>query len=355
MTVAWHKKLITLRHVRGLPPEGSSVEYVWRCWKTNSGAAAAWDPFSGADDVLSSSALALPRPGEKVSTTVTALANTWADYFRWRQVSWSMVDSSMSVWEATATATSKDVYCGDPNVTRTDSVSTRKVDLYRDHSPQSADYDGAEDVDAGNHTNDNGTPTDNKTIAQVQVDITFLWNTADPQAPGYPNIAGWSALINRRNEEAFIGFEAGTVLFAGVSIDPEQDEYVRVTYTFLWDAWAHLTQEPARWLDGRVVLEDSGITSGGPSQVAKVVYWTQPYPDKVDFNDAFTEYELGWLEQGWGYRQEAACLEELPSFTGSSASLPLAAQLNVTAGIRDGVEEEEEEEEGEPEPPPEEE
>lgn len=78
-----------------------------------------------------------------------------------------------------------------------------------------------------------------------------------------------------------------------------------------------------------------------------MVYWTQPYPDTVDFNDAFTEYELGWLEQGWGYREEAPCAEEAQSLTGAGADLPLAAQLDVVAGIRDAVEEEEEEGEGE--------
>ena len=340
--MTWHKQLVNIRHLNALPPEGTRVDYVWRCWKLDvNGEHEAWDPFANADDVVASSGLGLPRPGDKVSQVITSLANTWADYHRWRTVSWNMVGDSMCVWEATASATSRDIWCGYPNVVRTDSVTTRKVDLYRDKLPGTLDFDGQTDVPDGDHTNDAGVPTDNKTVAQVQVDVTFTWNTADPQANGYPNVGAWSQLINKRNTADFLGFAAGTVLFAGVSIDPEQDEYVRVTWTFVWDAWAHLTQEPARWLDGTVVLKPSGL-GVGPQNVAKVVYWVQPYEDTTDFGNLFSAYELGWLTQGWGYYDDVAqeCATEKPLLTGSSFSPPKAAQLDVAGGIRDSPSEE---------------
>lgn len=343
MSSTWHSSLVNIRHVASLPPEGSRVEYIWRCWKLDvNGEHESWNPFEHTDDVVSSAGLGLPRLGDKVSQTLTGLANTWADYHRWRNVAWSMVGDSMCVWEMTATATSRDIWCGYPNVSRMDSVSTRKVDLYRDKSPAAADFNGDTQVPDGDHTNDAGVPADNKTIAQVQVDITFLWNTADPQSTGYPNVGAWSQLINKRNSADFLGFAAGTVLFAGVSIDPEQDEYVRVNWTFLWDAWAHLTQEPARWLDGSVVLKPSGIGIG-PQNVAKVVWWTQPYAATTDFGALFSSYELGWLNEGWGYYDDVAqeCVAQKPAMSGPNFAPPKAAQLDVTGGIRDS-----------PEPPP---
>ena len=333
--MTWHKELVNIRHTRGLPPEGSSVEYVWRCWQLDvNGKHVKWDPFSSADHVVLATSLALPQPGETVSSVITSLANTWADYFRWRQVTWNMIGDSMCVWEATALASSRDVWCPDPNVTRTDEITTRKAGIYRNSAPTSADYVGGTAV-SGTRVDYGGRVLLHETIPQIRIQVQFIWNTADQQGLGYPNVAGWSSYLNKRNSTTFLLFPAGTVVFDAVQIDPEQDEYVRVTWQFTWDAWAHLSQVAKNGPDGQPITE---VVSGDIH--AKEVEWEQPYEGTADHTEMFSAYEFNYLLNGWGYRTEARAegCSDVDNLVGTNASLPLAAQLDVTAGIRDSPE-----------------
>ena len=81
------------------------------------------------------------------------------------------------------------------------------------------------------------------------------------------------------------------MLFAGISADPDQDEYVRLTYTLIYDAWYHLEQQPELDPEQRVEVNATGN--------AETVKWFQPYPNTYDLDELFGLYELAWLEDGW--------------------------------------------------------
>ena len=346
-TDVWTKTLVNQRMTRGLPPEGSSVEYTWRCRVTNAqGAELQWDPFSFVDNTTTD--LSLPRPGDKVSDVFTSIGG-WSDYFRFRTLQWSLVPESISTWEVTATATSKDAFCPEPNVLRTDSVTSREVDVYRAIEPADTDRAGGNTLANSFYADRAGKPI-KLNLGQIQISISFIWNTGDDRQDGngnpiggYPNPAGVAPYINTRNDDAFLGFAAGTLRLVGVNIDPEQHEYVRVTYQFLWDQWYHLTQQPKVSSQGQPLTTD---VSG--QRRAIEVTWEQLYDeDDWDALNFFSAYELSWLTEGWLSWDSIDCGTTL-SLTGESAVGPHSPSLPPADS------EEEEGPEPEPEPPPEE-
>jgi hypothetical protein len=124
----------------------------------------------------------------------------------------------------------------------------------------------------------------------VVITVQFLWSTTFDGA-GYPNLATGAAQTKKRNLAAWIGFPAGSVLFDGISVDPDQDEYVRFTYTFIYDQWYHLEQQPELDPEQRVELNATGN--------AETVKWFQPYTGTYDFDNLFGPYEIKWLQDGW--------------------------------------------------------
>ena len=288
MPTTWNKTKIGMTFTRGLPPAGSQLEYVYRVWARDSSTLVSqtWDPFEYALNLEGEAGI--PRPGDTVKDFDISLVGTWAEKFRFRTLSWSPVDSSLSAWDVRMTATSKDVWCPEPNVLRSDSTQTRRVELYRTDEPATAGAAGTT-ISGTNYADKEGKPQ-HRDVAQVVITVQFLWNTAETGV-GYPNLATGAAEINKRNTSAWIGFPAGSVLFAGISADPDQDEYVRLTYTFIYDAWYHLEQQPELDPEQRVEVNATGN--------AETVKWFQPYPNTYDLDELFGNYELAWLEDGW--------------------------------------------------------
>jgi hypothetical protein len=346
-TIAWNKNLRSMRHTVGIAPNGWTVEWSYRCWATSTTNSVvtphAWNPFD--DQGTAIPGLQLPMPGDRVQAPTGNGPYSWQVYTRVRELVWSSVDESLNAWDVTVTASGKDQFCGEPNIWRTDSTTTRKIDLYRDHTPAYADSDGTAVVAAGEDVNISGRPLDQKTISQIQISVQMLWNTGDPQAPGYPVIVGAEPYLNRRNSEEFLEFPKGTVLFTGVDVDQDQDEYIKVTYTFLYDSWFHLTQEPLRGLDGQPILKTNVNTNP-----AKDVLWSQPFPEEVELNDLLDETTTSWLTLGWSYAPE--CGETPAVRTGASTAGPIYTLGEAEAGVRPVPEAEEVEPQPEPEPPP---
>lgn len=322
MPTTWTKTRIGMTFTRALPPAGSQLEYVYRVSAKDSSTnvAQTWNPFEYALNLEDDAGI--PRPGDTVSDFDSSLENTWAEKFRFRSLSWTPVADGLSVWDVRMVATSKDVWCPEPNVIRSDSTQTRRVEIYRSDTPATAAAEGTT-ISGSNYVDKEGKP-EHRDVAQVVMTVQFLWNTSD-SGVGYPNLATGAAEINKRNSDAFIGFPAGSVLFAGISADPDQDEYVRLTYTFIFDTWYHLEQQPELDPEQRVELNATGN--------ADTVKWFQPYPDTYDFADLFGPYELAWLENGWlawaepGEACAEAAAESLTYELGGSVQALAGAEL----------------------------
>jgi hypothetical protein len=84
-----------------------------------------------------------------------------------------------------------------------------------------------------------------------------------------------NSMIGTRNNATFLGGNAGFVLFTGVRRSRIAVDLYEVTYTFVWDAAAHLRQVPKRTADG-----DAELASGYASEV----YARQPFPGVSNFS-----------------------------------------------------------------------
>lgn len=89
------------------------------------------------------------------------------------------------------------------------------------------------------------------------------------------NQATVNAMIGTRNSAEFLGGTAGYVLFTGVRRSRIAVDLYEVTYTFVWDAAAHLRQVPKRQADG-----DPQLSAGQ----AVEVYARQPFPGTSAFS-----------------------------------------------------------------------
>lgn len=86
----------------------------------------------------------------------------------------------------------------------------------------------------------------------------------------------------KRNSEEFLGFNAGSVVFKGMSV--QRQEYAKwdVTYTFAWDAWSHMRQVPKR-----IVGENVGELDWNATDPPTLdVYFKQPFPNTTSFSFA---------------------------------------------------------------------
>ena len=103
---------------------------------------------------------------------------------------------------------------------------------------------------------------------ETQYDRTLT--AASPAAE--PLWSVYTSYVGNRNSAVFLGFPVGTLLYQGFQTAPE-DNYYRMSHTFLYDAWYHLEQIPAPNPTGEPVLV-AGVTIGGIPilQVDKVVF-----------------------------------------------------------------------------------
>jgi len=89
-----------------------------------------------------------------------------------------------------------------------------------------------------------------------------------------PNWATYTSYVGNRNSAVFLGFPIGTLLYQGFQTAPE-DNYYRMSHTFLYDAWFHLEQIPCPNPTGEPILV-AGVSIGSPAvpilQVKDVVF-----------------------------------------------------------------------------------
>ena len=180
-------------------------------------------------------------------------------------------DSGGATWTATATYTDDAQSETTADFTKIES-STRveAVDIWRTgatlpaypQTPGLLDNIGGTSVDAA------GVPVSGL-VVQQELTYTVRMNFTNA------NQATVNSMIGTRNNATFLGGNAGFVLFTGVRRSRIAVDLYEVTYTFVWDAAAHLRQVPKRAADGDAEL------SGG---YAFEVYARQPFPGVSNFS-----------------------------------------------------------------------
>ena len=189
---------------------------------------------------------------------------------RERQNAW-IVTHRASSRNAYPTSNSTGAYC-----TCTRATVVRSTAMYRKDAAFPADgtvaFASGADI-GGDKVDTNGKPKvydvpQQLVTIEMQYDRTLPAGSPD----GEPLWSDYTSYVGNRNSAEFLGFPTGTLLYQGFQTAPE-DNYYRMSHTFLYDAWFHLDQIPAPNPTGEPVLV-AGVTIGSIPilQVHKVVF-----------------------------------------------------------------------------------
>jgi hypothetical protein len=155
-------------------------------------------------------------------------------------------------------------------------------------------FSGAGDI-GGTAVDTNGKPKVYD-VPQQLVTIETQYDRTLPQGSpaAEPLWSVYTSYVGNRNSAVFLGFPIGTLLYQGFQTAPE-DNYYRMSHTFLYDAWYHLEQIPAPNPTGEPVLV-AGVTIGGIPilQVDKVVF-LQRYDTLSAFSGILSALDLAAL------------------------------------------------------------
>jgi hypothetical protein len=218
-------------------------------------------------------------PPSRISSTAYS-GNSYLKTMVIREVSIEPVRERQNAWIVTHRASTRNgsllsqqdgTYC-----TCTRATVIRSTAMYRMNATFPADgtvaFTGGADI-AGDKVDTNGKPKVYD-VPQQLVTIESQYDRTLPQASpaAEPPWATYTSYVGNRNSAVFLGFPTGTLLYQGFQTAPE-DNYYRLSHTFLYDAWFHLEQIPAPNPTGEPVLV-AGVTIGGIPilQVDKVVF-----------------------------------------------------------------------------------
>lgn len=276
---------------RGRPGELSTYTKKWLV--TSNGGADATDVFTCSDDT------GLPRP------KYTRLGTSgYKRTFVCVAVDVDPLKARPYAWHVTATYTSR--YSPDACFAKiTRSGLERIMDRWRAGSLVDGDFTwppslaGTEEAD-GDCLDIYGVPKRTKVgqqqiVIEVMYDATELYDTTGSASPDYQTIH--DTYRGKRNDAAFMGWDAGKVVFQGCDESGVDDVYRTIAYRFLADDMFHVEQrvvlepnqrpliaEPVTWPDTTEIL------------CASKVRWYQPYEDTADFTDMFSACELAAIQ-----------------------------------------------------------
>ena len=191
---------------------------------------------------------------------------------RERQNAW-IVTHRASTRNGSLLSQTDGTYC-----TCTRATVVRSTAMYRNNptfpTNGTVTFSGAADI-GGDKVDTNGKPKVYD-VPQQLVTIESQYDRTLPQsAPAAePPWSTYTSYVGNRNSAAFLGFPTGTLLYQGFQTAPE-DNYYRLSHTFLYDAWYHLEQIPMPNPSGEPILI-GGVSIGTPSlqilQVKDVVF-----------------------------------------------------------------------------------
>lgn len=91
-----------------------------------------------------------------------------------------------------------------------------------------------------------------------------------------------------RNDDSFLGFPTGTVLYQGFSASPVNDQTYILAYRFLYDQFGFFEQRPAPAVNNKYFMEPSQSQFiGVPYTICTKVGWYQPYTTKITMSGLF--------------------------------------------------------------------
>jgi hypothetical protein len=88
-------------------------------------------------------------------------------------------------------------------------------------------------------------------------------------------------LVAKRNDQAYLGAEAGSLLFTGMSVSRDGINSYNASFTFVWDQFNHRRQAPKRDQNGDVIVQEDPNNTG--FYIAETVVMKQPFPDTASF------------------------------------------------------------------------
>lgn len=126
-------------------------------------------------------------------------------------------------------------------------------------------------------------------VRQVEIEITEPWNKKISISPtgGAVNVGAWpdvtnyaSTYVNTRNETAFLGCPAGTLLYKGASASSTSQHSYALVHRFIYDEKQHFNQVPLhnQWGLSNIATVSNAGGSGLTVQVNNKVFWTNDYP-----------------------------------------------------------------------------
>ncbi len=218
-----------------------------------------------------------------------------------REVSIEPVRERQNAWIVTHRASTRNgtmLDNGGSYCTCTRATVVRSTAMYRSAptfpTNGSVVFSAAVDI-AGDKVDTNGKPKVYD-VPQQLVTIETQYDRTLPQGTpaAEPDWATYTSYVGNRNSAAFLGFPIGTLLYQGFQTAPE-DNYYRMSHTFLYDAWFHLEQIPAPNPTGEPILT-AGITIGTVPilQVDKVVF-LQRYNTLSAFSGILSALDLAAL------------------------------------------------------------
>jgi len=211
---------------------------------------------------------------------------------RERQNAW-IVTHRASTRNSAPTENSIGAYC-----TCTRATVVRSTAMYRKDPtfPANGTVAFASGADiAGTKVDTNGKPKVYDVPQQLVTIETQYDRTLPSGGPAAePLWSTYTSYVGNRNSAVFLGFPIGTLLYQGFQTAPE-DNYYRMSHTFLYDAWFHLDQIPCPNPTGEPLLTSGGVSIGTPAvpilQVKDVVF-LQRYDTLSDFTGILAAADL---------------------------------------------------------------
>jgi hypothetical protein len=242
----------------------------------------------------------------KPPTRISSAAYTGNSYLKTmvvREVAIEPVRERQNAWIVTHRASTRDgvqLDQGGSYCTCTRATVVRSTVMYRKDPtyPTNGSVAFALGADIGGLKVDTNGKPKVYDVPQQLVTIETQYDRTLPQGTpsAEPLWSAYTSYVGNRNSVAFLGFPIGTLLYQGFQTAPE-DNYYRMSHTFLYDAWYHLDQIPCPNPTGEPLLI-AGVSIGSPPvatlQVKDVVF-LQRYDTLSAFSAILASLDLAAL------------------------------------------------------------
>ena len=242
------------------------------------------------------------KPPMRISSTAYT-GNSYLKTMVVREVGIEPVRERQNAWIVTHRASTRDgvqLDVGGSYCSCTRATVVRTTAMYRQTPtfPTDGNVTFATAIDIGGDKVDTNGKPKAYDVPQQLVTIETQYDRTLPQATpaAEPPWSTYTTYVGNRNSAVFLGFPVGTLLYQGFQTAPE-DNYYRMSHTFLYDAWYHLEQIPAPNPTGEPILV-VGISIGSPAlpilQVKDVVF-LQRYSTTSSFSGILAALDLAAL------------------------------------------------------------